>query len=216
VFTGIEVPLEAAMAVSLATLALGMMAGRKRQGGRRALARDPLSGLFARTALENAVANANRRTASRRAAQAVLHGRIDQLAALRAGWDAETRELVLGHIAEVMKAGIRRDDSYASLAGDGFTIVMPGADERAAKGVAERLRRALGQMRLPQLGGEGLFTASFGVAAGKAGDSGERLVARALAALEAARQSGTDHVVAASEINEVIFLPAPAPSAEAA
>ena len=159
---------------------------------------------------------ANRRFTSRVAGQAVLRGRLDQIASLRTGWDDQTREQVLGQIAAVMQAGVRRDDSFSRIEGDGFTIVMPGADERAAVGVADRLRHALAQIRLPQFSGENPFTASFGVAAGRADDTRDNLVARARAALEAAQKAGSDHVVAASEIEEVIFLPAPEQSADAA
>jgi diguanylate cyclase (GGDEF)-like protein len=187
VITGFEVPLDAAILMSLATLVLGILAGW---------------------------ALANRRRADRMASQAVLRGWIDQMATLQNSPDAEARDAVLGHIAAVMKAGVRRDDSITQIAGDGFTIILPGADERAARSVAERLRRTLAHSKLPQSGASHPFTASFGIAAGR---GGEALMARARAALDAARKSGCDHVVAASEIEEVMFLPAPAsPSAAAA
>lgn len=214
--TGIAVPLEAAVTAWLAALALGVLAGQAWAERRRHAMADPLSGLFARATLGAAVEGVNRRFNSRVAGQAVLQGRIDQLAMLRTGWDEPTREQVLGQIAGVMRAGIRRDNSFARIEGDGFTIIMPGADERAAVGVADRLRRALAQLRLPQFGADNPFTASFGVAAGQADDSRDNLVARARAALEAAQRGGQDHVVSASEIEEVRFLPAPQRSADAA
>ncbi|WP_296718397.1 GGDEF domain-containing protein [Erythrobacter sp.] len=176
---GIEVSLEAAMAAWLVALVLGAVIGQKRQRGMQNSAPDPLSGLFARSVLENVIDSANRRIASRAPAQAVLHGRIDQIAALRAGWDFQAREQFLGNVAAVMKASIRSDDNFISAQGDGFTIVMPGADESAAKGVADRLRRALAQAKLPLFGSNNAFTASFGVAAGSASDSSKTLVARA-------------------------------------
>jgi diguanylate cyclase (GGDEF)-like protein len=216
VITNIAVPLEAAMGASLAAFALGRLLERTRQRRRSGTATEPLSGLFDRATLQAAVDDANRRFAGRAVTQAVLRARIDQMASLRTGWDTETREELLAHIADVMKTRIRRDDSFARIDGDGFTIVMPGADEQAAKGVADRLRRALAQLKLPQFGGENPFTASFGVAAGDTHDNGDTLIARARAAMEAAQKAGTDHVVAASEIEEVIFLPAPASSAGAA
>ncbi|MCZ8137622.1 MAG: diguanylate cyclase [Porphyrobacter sp.] len=214
--TGIAVPFEAAMAASLATLLLGIFVGQERVRRSQQAAANPLSGLFTPATLETAVEGANRRFTSRVAGQAVLRGRIDQIASLRTGWDDQTREQVLGQIAAVMQAGVRRDDSFSRIEGDGFTIVMPGADERAAVGVADRLRHALAQIRLPQFGGENPVTASFGVAAGRADETRDNLVARARAALEAAQKAGSDHVVAASEIEEVIFLPAPEQSADAA
>ncbi|MCL9983307.1 MAG: diguanylate cyclase [Erythrobacter sp.] len=214
--TGFEVPLEAATAASMATFALGLLAARLRDRRKPSPAANPLADLFTSGVLESAADEANRRLASRMVGHAVLRGRIDQVAMLRAGWDADARDEVLGHIASVMKAGIRRDDRFSHIEGEGFTIVMPGADEPAAKGVADRLRRALAQMTLPQSGAQMPFTASFGVAAGRNGDCGETLVARARAALDAAQKVGSDHVVAASEIEEVMYLPAPNSSAAAA
>ena len=214
--TGFEVPLEAAIAASLAALALGILAERSRFHRKLDDAVNPLAGLFAPGVLESAAEEANRRLAGRMASQAVLRGRIDQIAMLRTGWDSAARDQVLGHIASVMKAGIRRGDRFEHIEGEGFTIVMPGADEQAAMGVAERLRRALAHMTLPQSGMHYHFTASFGVAAGRSGDCGETLVARARAALEAAQKAGSDHVVAASEIEEIKFLPAPHSSSAAA
>jgi diguanylate cyclase (GGDEF)-like protein len=216
VITGFEVPLEAAIAASLAALALGILAERSRFHRKLDDAVNPLAGLSAPGVLESAAEEANRRLAGRMASQAVLRGRIDQIAMLRTGWDSAARDQVLGHIASVMKAGIRREDRFELIEGEGFTIVMPGADEQAAMGVAERLRRALAHMTLPQSGMHNHFTASFGVAAGRSGDCGETLVARARAALEAAQKAGSDHVVAASEIEEIKFLPAPHSSSAAA
>jgi diguanylate cyclase (GGDEF)-like protein len=216
VITGFEVPLEAAIAASLAALVLGILAERARFHRKLDDAVNPLAGLFAPGVLESAAEEANRRLAGRMAGQAVLRGRIDQIAMLRTGWDSAARDQVLGHIASVMKAGIRREDRFEHIEGEGFTILMPGADERAAMGVAERLRRALAHLTLPQAGVHHPFTASFGVAAGRSGDCGETLVARARAALEAAQKAGSDHVVAASEIEEIKFLPAPHSSSAAA
>ena len=216
VITGFEVPLEAAIAASLAALMLGILAERSRFHRKLDDAVNPLAGLFAPGVLESAAEEANRRLAGRMAGQAVLRGRIDQIAMLRTGWDSAARDQLLGQIASVMKAGIRREDRFEHSESEGFTIVMPGADEHVAKGVADRLRHALAHMTLPHSGTHNPFTASFGVAAGRSGDCGETLVARACAALEAAQKAGSDHVVAASEIEEIKFLPAPHSSSAAA
>ncbi|MDC8755011.1 diguanylate cyclase [Erythrobacter sp. sf7] len=214
--TGIDVPLEAAIAGWLAALVLGVFIGRAWKIPRHTSLSDPLSGLFSPETLETAIESTRRRTGDRASARAVLHARLDQIAMLRSGRNAEAREAVLDHVAAVMKASIRRDDRLARVAGDGFTIVMSGADERAAKSAADRLRRALAQIRLPQFGSDNAFTASFGVAAGRADEMGDTLMRRALAALDAAQKAESDHVVAASEIEEVIYLPAPEPSTNAA
>ena len=110
--TGFEVPLEAAIAASLAALALGILAERSRFHRKLDDAVNPLAGLFAPGVLESAAEEANRRLAGRMAGQAVLRGRIDQIAMLRTGWDSAARDQLLGHIASVMKAGIRREDRF--------------------------------------------------------------------------------------------------------
>lgn len=209
--TGIAVPLEAAIGLWLAGLMLGIAAGRLRGREPRgpAAKRDPLAGLFSSGMMSSAVQHANRRTASGMGRRAVLRGRIDQMAMLQTGWDPQTRQQMLDQIAAIMQAGLRSDDDFAALDNDGFTITMDGADEAAAKRVAARLRHALLQLRLPQLGGANPFTASFGVASGEIQDNGVTLVARARAALDAAQQTGADQVVAASEMEDVIFLPPP-------
>jgi GGDEF domain-containing protein len=162
-----------------------------------------------------------RRDALRAGSHAVLHGRIDQLAASGTIWHPEARDEVRAHIAAVMRAGLRRGDRLALAEGDdsaGFTILVPGVDERAAVRIADRLRRRLAQLRLPQVGGNLGLTARFGVAAGRRGESDEGRDARARRALDAAMDREADHIVPASQIEEVILLPPPAaaPTASAA
>lgn len=212
-------PLELAVVLCAFCAGLGSWAGqalaRRRLDPRRDAQGNPLADLLKPSVLAEAVDGVARRTALRSGPHAVLHGRIDQVAALHPAWNAETRDAVRAHIAAVMRAGLRRDDRIAlaeSTAGGGFTILVPGADERAAVHIADRLRRALGQLRLPQIGTTQLLTASFGVAADRFGDNIDVIDQRARRALDAA---GCDHVVPASEIEEIMLLPAPTPTPEA-
>ncbi len=221
--TGIEMPLELAALLCALCAAVGAWLGQTRARRRVALpveplrepAADPLRDLMKREALAEAINLAARRDAMRDGSHAVLRGRIDQLAALRTIWNAQTRQEVSEHVAAVMRAGLRRDDRITLAEGDGFTILVPGADERAAVRIADRMRRSLAQLRLPQLGTEARITASFGVAADRFGETGEGIVQRARRALEQAVAHGEDHVVPASEIEEIMLLPAPSPSPSA-
>lgn len=225
--TGIEVPLELAALLCAAALAGGLWAGRvranRRLDPRRAPAADPLGELLKRENLSKAIDLAARRNAAREGAQAMLHGRIDQLAQVSEVWNPATRSEVREHVAAVMRAGLRRDDRIAlgtdARGGDDFTIIIPGADERTAVRIADRLRRALAQLRLPQLGSEARLTASFGIAAERFGDGADGLDDRARRALDAALARGPDQVVPASEIEDVVAVPAPGavqPAASAA
>lgn len=220
--TGVEVPLEAAAVLCAICEAAGRWAGQARANRRLDPRRDPLRDLMQPAVLAEAVDLAARRDARRAGSRAVLHGRIDQLAMARGGWDRETCEELRAHVAAVMRNGLRRDDHLAldpeGHAGARFTIIVPGADERAALRIADRLRRKLAQLRLPHLDTAGPLTASFGVAAERYGESGAGLEGRARRALDAAVAQGAGQVVPASEIEDVILLPAPAtpPAASAA
>ena len=217
--TGIEFPLELAVLLCAGCIAAGVWAGRmranRRLDPRRSFGGDPLGPLHQPEVLAKAIDLAARRNAVRANSKAVLHGRIDQFANRSEIWNSQTRREVREHVAAVMRAGLRRDDRISLGDGDSFTIHIPGADERAAMRIAERLRRKLAQLHLPHLGSEAPLTASFGVAAERAGDMETGLSQRARAAFDAAVANGRDHVVPASEIEEIMLLPAPAPSPSA-
>lgn len=215
--TGIEVPLELALLLCAGFAAAGAWAGQARAIRRLDPRRNPLRDLLKPEVLSEAIDLAARRNAMRAGSRAVLHGRIDQLSACSGTWNSAARDEVREHVAAVMRAGLRRDDRIVLSGREGFTITIGGADERAATRIADRLRRALAQLSLPQLGSEARLTASFGVAAERFGDGETGLDRRARQALDAALAKGFDHVVPASEIEEVILLSAPSgPTASAA
>ncbi len=218
-------PLEAAVVLCAASAIAGAWAGylraNRRLDPRRlspqvALAAAPLP---ARTRPVDLTA---RRDALRAGSRAVLHGRIDHFVPEGSGVSPEMRDQVIAHIAAVVRAGLRRDDRIAlgedAAGGDGFTIIIPGADERAAVRIANRLRRKLAQLHLPHIGSGAQLTASFGVAAERFGESREGLESRARRALDAALAQGSGQIVPASDIDDAVLLPAPvaSPTASAA
>lgn len=214
--SGIEVPLEVAAMLGAGCAALGVWTGRVRAARRNdprgnALS-DRLGELLKAEAHANTIDLAVRRDAQSAGSRAVLQGRIDQLGAMAGASNSGARNEVRQHVAAVMRAGLRRDDRVALERGDGFIISMHGLDERAAVRVANRLRRKLGQLRLPHLGSDVRLTATIGVAAGRRSPGTEGIVRRARRALDVAVARGIDHVVPASEIEEIMLLPAPAPS----
>jgi diguanylate cyclase (GGDEF)-like protein len=106
-----------------------------------------------------------------------------------------TGDAALCTVAEVLRASLRSVDHAARLGGDEFGIVMPATNAPAAAQVAERIRNRIEQLLLPR----GLrLSASFGVAADERpqrGATGFNLVARADAALYAAKRDGKNRVV---------------------
>ena len=218
--SGIELPLELALVLCGVFAMVGVWLGHWRTSLRLDPRRIPLNDLLKPENLGPAIDLALHRNARRHASHAVLQGRIDQFADSRKGWSADTHEQVREHIAAVMRVGLRRDDRITmgagQMQGDGFATFIPGADERAAVHFADRLRRKLGGLHLPQFGDEIRLTASFGVAADHFGEDREGLGRRARRALDVAMARGMDYVVLASEIEEILLLPAPTPSAGSA
>jgi diguanylate cyclase (GGDEF)-like protein len=51
-------------------------------------------------------------------------------------------DALLVHVAELLRANVRASDTVARLGGDEFVVLMPGASEREAETLAERLRAA--------------------------------------------------------------------------
>lgn len=217
--SGIQLPLEWAAVLCGLFAIVGAWLGHRRTSRRLDPRRNLINDLLKPENLGPAIDLAVHRDARRRASHAVLQGRIDQFADSSKDWTSDTYDQMRDHIAAVMRVGLRRDDRIAmgagQLQGDGFTIVIPGADERAAVHIAQRLRRTLGSLHLPQLGDDVRLTASFGVAADRFGESSDGLDRRARRALDVAVAKGIDHVVPASEIEEIMLLPAPTPSPSA-
>lgn len=193
--TGLNVPLELAAILCALFCAAGIWAGQARAARPSARPRNPLADLMQPASLDPVIDLATRRNAMREAAQAVLHGRIAPGAEKGAAHD---------QVAAVLRAGLRHGDRVTHIAGEGFTIILPGADERAGTHIADRLRGSLSQLKV---------NARFGVAAGSTSVSGDVLARRARRALDAAQHRDVEHVVAASDFEEVLFLPPPAASA---
>ena len=216
---GMEIPFEWAVLLGAAGVVAGIWIGQRRASRKLRPQHDPLRKLWQPAVRANATDIATRRDSRRQGSHAVLHGRIDQLSGRNPGWDADTRDQVREHVAAVMRAGLRRSDQIVlntcEGGSDGFTILIHGADEHVAVRIADRLRTMLTHLRMPQLGVDARLTASFGVAADQYGETEAGLDLRAHAALGAAVAKGRDHVVPATEIEDVLFLPAPTPSVAA-
>lgn len=125
---------------------------------------------------------------------AIVRLDIDQMAQLNASYGLPVGDTVLERMAEMLRLGRREYDLVARWENDEFAILLPGADELAARSVAERiagtLATATDQTETPA------FTASMGVAVctPPTGESASDVMRRCGEALDAARARGTSQV----------------------
>lgn len=112
------------------------------------------------------------------------------------GHDAGDR--ALQHVATVLGQNTRGSDYVFRLGGEEFLIVAVSIEDRQAVDLAENLRRRIADSPLTLASGESLtITASIGVAIHDGDPDYERLMARADAAMYAAKHEGRNRVVLA-------------------
>jgi diguanylate cyclase (GGDEF)-like protein len=99
---------------------------------------------------------------------------------------------VLEHIALRIKQNVRTEDVPSRFGGEEFTILLPNADRNTAWSVAERLRVAIAEMRVPWSIPLPQVTISLGIATfdKNTGISAEELLNRADAALYRSKEAG--------------------------
>jgi diguanylate cyclase (GGDEF)-like protein/PAS domain S-box-containing protein len=100
-------------------------------------------------------------------------------------------DAVIRAVGELFSRIQRRYDFVARIGGEEFTVVLPETDLDGAVTVAERLRRELERMPIPESGDSVSVTASLGVTEARpTTDNVETFLARADRALYSAKRSG--------------------------
>jgi diguanylate cyclase (GGDEF)-like protein len=107
----------------------------------------------------------------------------------------EMGDRVLTAISEVLRDGIREQDSVARWGGEEFLILMPQASLESARMVAERLREQVSRLTVSHAGQTVQVTMTFGVACHRLDDRLEQLIHRADMALYQGKERGRDQVV---------------------
>ncbi|WP_157236089.1 GGDEF domain-containing protein [Chitiniphilus shinanonensis] len=117
-------------------------------------------------------------------------------------------DLVLKTVAQTVARACRNEDNIGRVGGEEFIVLVPLADARAVRAVAEKLRQRIENLRiaLPS-GGELRVTASFGIALSGPHADWDKLVTQADTALYEAKHSGRNRV-AGLERTETMASPA--------
>ena len=102
---------------------------------------------------------------------------------------------VLVQLSQFVPSLLRNTDLLARWGGEEFVILTPGSDGEMAYQAAEKLRKAVEQIKFDDIG---TLTCSFGVAQYVYGDTAESLISRADDALYRAKLNGRNRVELAS------------------
>jgi diguanylate cyclase (GGDEF)-like protein len=102
---------------------------------------------------------------------------------------------ILARTANALLGNVRADDVLGRFGGEEFVVLLPGADEREACSIAERLRKQVSAVTLPAADALVTVTVSIGVAElGTHGGELFELLASADAAVYRAKGSGRNQV----------------------
>jgi diguanylate cyclase (GGDEF)-like protein len=185
----------AAAALILSTVILSGALVESDRAHRRRSTLDPLTGLFNRNALEQRLAELDGQPSKDGLSHALLLCDLDHFKRVNDKLGHAAGDEVLKDVADTMRAVLRAGDSIYRIGGEEILVVLPGATEKDAVGIAERLRQAVRKRR--PAGVE--VTISIGAAvSGAPTVNTDDLVARADVALYSAKAGGRDQVFVAN------------------
>lgn len=162
--------------------------------------RDPLTGLYNRRFLEEALIREIARCSRAQKPLAVAMCDIDHFKPFNDRYGHDGGDAMLKAFASLLQESARRDDIICRYGGEEFTLIFPEADATSARRRLNQLREATAAMRVSHMDQQlASITASFGLAMlGTHGDSADVLLRAADAALYKAKADGRNNVVMAS------------------
>ena len=149
---------------------------------------DPLTGLFNRRGLEDAI----ELLGARNQGVALVAVDVDHFKAINDNHGHDVGDEVLARLAGVLRQCSRDGDLAFRLGGEEFLLVLPDTALGAAGEVAERLRRMVEQTRIEPVGH---VTVSLGVALCASGGTFSTALKRADELMYQAKQQGRNRVV---------------------
>jgi diguanylate cyclase (GGDEF)-like protein len=194
---GVDLPVVAGGEVGYLTEVFNDMVARLRESRgelERLSITDPLTGLYNRRRMMEALENEVRRARRLKRRFAVLMADVDHFKRYNDAHGHPAGDMVLKRVGALLREATRDVDVVSRYGGEEFFVLLPESEGEAAAGVADRLRERLAAEDLDG----GKVTLSFGVAEFPAhGDAPESLIAIADAAMYQAKREGRDRVVIA-------------------
>jgi diguanylate cyclase (GGDEF)-like protein len=125
---------------------------------------------------------------------------LDHFKAINDRHGHDVGDRVLQRLADLLTAVLRTSDRVVRTGGEEFVLLMPGADEQAARTGCERARRAVRDHAWEEIAPGLRLTVSIGVASTRAATDLQHLVTLADRRLYDAKRAGRDRVVCAGEV----------------
>ena len=157
--------------------------------------RDPLTGLYNRRYLEEALGRELILAGRHGNPVSMIMGDLDHFKAVNDRYGHLGGDEVLRAFGDLMKRQVRGSDIYCRYGGEEFLLVLPRMSTEDAVNRAEQLRSAMAAAPVPYGDFVIAVTASFGVATfPRDGRTGDELIAAADSALYAAKAAGRNRV----------------------
>ena len=163
---------------------------------------DPLTGLYNRRALERQIQGMWQETDI--GALSVLALDIDHFKRINDNYGHAIGDVVLRHVADIMRKCIRGEDIAVRFGGEEFLILLPDTPLAGAKQVAETIRKRVEALRLTRRHDNltlDPFTISLGVTVRQEADDHDTLFERADKALYHSKNSGRNRVTVAETLH---------------
>jgi diguanylate cyclase (GGDEF)-like protein len=179
-----------------------LLAIRLKDRERERASRDGLTGLYNRREFDRLLQAAVAREERQQGRFALLLLDIDHFKRLNDTYGHPAGDGALRNTARLLEKHLRKGDQAARYGGEEFAAILPGADEKGARHLADRIRKAVGEAEQEMAPGQTVrVTVSLGLAVWPDdGQHPETLLAAADRALYAAKEGGRDRVAAASEV----------------
>lgn len=162
--------------------------------------RDPLTGIYNRAGIERRLDWTLRAAREQHMQAAVLFLDIDHFKRINDSHGHAVGDACLGALVRLVAAELQYGDQFGRLGGEEFLVVLPGADRRRARDTAEHLRRSV-EHHCRRIADVPLaMTVSIGVSEHRRDDTRDTLIARADAAMYAAKRAGRNRVLSAEAI----------------
>lgn len=194
------------MVVAAAFVALGVADRLREQrvaltDAERRAQTDPLTGVLNRRSIVERLEAACARAQARGLPISLLFIDLDHFKEINDNFGHPAGDACLHAIIKPIQAELRQSDVVGRYGGEEFVVILSSADVAAARPIAERIRARVAEIKVEGFGTPIQLTCSIGVATSDMlGVWGESLIARADAAVYAAKKSGRNRVQIAAPV----------------